>query len=260
MSDKRKSIPKNKLEAQSFEGAMKEIDDRVAGFRARQEASAPYNYPFTLPKWLELHLWTDEEGLCLICDIEPDHVDIQWGDSPEISNAGFLSNLDIADYPTLDMYSYDERKKLDHDFVETLQYKAYLIGRAENTLKRASKLLRRNTSWPDRPTSPKQWLEFAQSYNIEVPWLEWAESEGLMARSPINANKKPDKRAVDSRLAFIGALLAELDIDPAKANLKKLVGITVDFGAPLTRNTIDAMLRAIPRAVDEVQSRKRVNK
>ena len=251
----------------------------------------------SLPKLLRHDTWGRHYGLSLLCGIDPKKSEafnpLQYYKIPydEIGTFADETGTDISDtqywtiqlladppnsarrtwYENFDdyeaaIYDWDSTRKEFPEMANEKSLDELLKDRhvAQRVLDDTNDIFSSN---PDHDSTfvahPNYFIDWAKAKNIDIRWLEWAETRKWIStpsEQTTNLPKKPDKRAKDSRLAFIGALLASKNIDPNSANMKELIGLTEDFGAPLSRNTISAILNAISSAAVEVQDRKRVNK
>lgn len=251
----------------------------------------------SLPNLLQHDTWGRHCGLSLLCGIDPkkseafnplqyykisyDEIDMfahetgtdisdtqYWtiqllADPPNSARRTWYQNVDdyekaINDW---DMIRDQFPEMADEKSLDALLTDRYVAKRALDATKDIF------SSNPDHDSTfvahPNYFIDWAKAKNVDIPWLKWAETRKLISTPSERTTNSPNKcqtRVLRAFVWFLGALLASKNIDPNSANMKELIGLTEDFGAPLTRNTISAILDAIPSAAVEVQDRKRVNK
>jgi len=238
-----------------------------------------------LSDWLKHDTWAVHEALCLVCNIEPSDSEILWPpgfeeidfDTPQAQRISLLNDEPIfslapdsdpdADAITKSIAFVDDR--VEHLWTVTTKYGLFeIIWRMYNRQKASEQL---GTCWrlfysdPAHadllPQEPSFFLDWSSRKRIEIKWLDWAKARGHLDGLAVTANSDEvdlDKRERDTLHAMIGALLHKLGIDPGQHGvIKRIVGITEDYDAPIGKTKISEVLRNIPAAKETVQDRKR---
>lgn len=118
-----------------------------------------------------------------------------------------------------------------------------------------------NADHVESPTqSPQYFIKWAKLKCIEISWLDWAKTRGYVDGSMQTTSSDQvdlDKRERDTLDTLVGALLNALKINPSGHGvIKKIVGITEDYDAPIRKTAISKILKRIPTATESVQDRK----
>ncbi len=167
-----------------------------------------------LREWLAADTWSAQEAVCLLSDVDPTGAVIKWGgftnsfgghvDSPKIEHGQLLSeeiNLSfsepgervfevtswIDDEPFFDAY-----KLTSGSNAESQQMNIRTV--AERQVRRAWNLYRRNPEHSENDQRPPyEFVEWGKTQRLDIPWLEWAEHNGFLAK--VNKNAEPEPKA-----------------------------------------------------------------
>ena len=151
-----------------------------------------------LGAWLKHDTWKPYDGLLIILGIEPTGSDVNWDgyknimdihiDSVKIINAEFFD--DVYDEYLLPHDIDEEEAKKEWGFteqtIECLALKNEKIRAYSNRLAEV-KSLWDASNFKDERYSPKHYIEWAVSKNIDLPWLDWA-IENKLTEQVINSD------------------------------------------------------------------------
>lgn len=230
-----------------------------------------------LRDWLELATWESKEAVCLLCDIDPTGTDIHWDgftnihgghvDAPKVERGQLLtegraSSFDQPGDRFLDVsgHEYDPWFRVDDiesvigiDDTQSLQR-----HRAEMKLRKVWSKYSRNPNHQSlRNRPPHEYIEWAISEGVDIPWLEWAIQESLVDLAKdtrmldrINQNSL-HSRERNTLLVLIAALCRANSIDYERRGIaKQLVGLVDEIGMSISDDTVRKILKDIPQALD----------
>lgn len=139
-----------------------------------------------LHEWLQHDSWVVRDALLLMANIVPEGVDVNWDgyknhmgvwlDKPAIVNAQLFSE-------SYAFYLFPSKVKKDEDekIAIKIRNKNSKLHRASEQLNRIKKLW--DSAQHENERYPIQYyLNWAKNKDIEIPWLTWAESSGLISR------------------------------------------------------------------------------
>lgn len=195
---------------------MKSIFDpeAIEKFHREQQAkrkSDPYSYS-SLKRWFDLDQWTYREALCLMCDIDPENADIDWYaqqrsaspdiEKPRIENAQILS--ESRNFIKLPRHQTAVEPD-DPDYSERVNQKNNKLAVATIKLQKIYATYDRALDAPASPlghATPASFVEWALKRKIDIPWLDWAKSQGLVTteRSKVSGGKtrkETDSQKID---------------------------------------------------------------
>ena len=186
------------------------MDDAEKQFQSFQRD--PYSY--TLSPWFDLDTWSQKEGLLLLSNIEPSGADIEWGyenfagvwiDAPQIHNAQLLDQSEFFYMVPFERRGVmpPEPEKLSPAEEEILQ-KRMLLSSTESTLQRTFKLWVSGLHEDDR-YAPDYFVAWAVKKQVNIPWLDWAQSNGF-----IEEHLRPDAETATDRQERLAKLKAQL--------------------------------------------------
>lgn len=110
----------------------------------------------------------------------------------------------------------------------------------------------------DDRNPPMFYIEWAEKKGVQIPWIEWARSEGLVPESQVEVSTALlDEQSLDQRerttlLTIIAALAKEAKIDiskPSKAGVL-IESMTEQMGARVGSRTVSTHLKRIQNALE----------
>jgi len=178
------------------------VDKIVPRILSHEEAkklreSNPYKFS-ELRAWLKLDTWKQNDGLLLITGIEPQGADVNWEgyknymgvhiEGTQLINACLLD--DAEDYYDLPHNMGEDEAKNKWNYGEDLIEE---LAERNKTIQKYSKILNDikiiwdASNFKDERYSPKHYIEWAVSKNIDLPWLDWA-IENKLTEQVINSD------------------------------------------------------------------------
>ncbi|VUX54890.1 protein of unknown function [uncultured Woeseiaceae bacterium] len=165
-----------------------------------------------LRNWLKLKFWRADESLCLLCDIDPTGAFISWGfenytgeiiDTPKLVNAQLLREpivfYSIPVDPKSPKFGYLKFSpgpglpdNLPDAGLEIVRRKGEKLQLAQEKLRQITMFFERHPHSQEVDLfSPEYVIDWAVSEGINIPWLDWAESQGLVTteRSELSGGK-----------------------------------------------------------------------
>lgn len=173
----------------------------------------------SLHDWFRLDTWTDKEGICLICGIDPTDARIDWYGNP--TEAGLVENVPIIEQAQLlledSSFRETPREQLnqtekqitalivrlgDPDFTSDQLTPSSEVYEKDIKLKAAQKHLQQIWSVYSRANDkeipfgaerPSWYVNWALRRNINIGWLDWAEHNGYLVKKSISSHAKLNK-------------------------------------------------------------------
>jgi len=184
-----------------------------------------------LTEWLKHDTWASHEALCLVCDIEPSDSEILWPprfedisfDTPQPQRIAMLSEepiYSLAPDPDADTFALQRSNSFIEERLETgwdTEFSCHFFEihtrmqnrqRASGRLESCWRIFFSTPAHADLPPQePTYFLEWSSRKQIEIPWLEWAKSSGLINDKPDESPAvKTEKRTIPSKASEIEEL------------------------------------------------------
>jgi len=166
----------------------------------------------SLEWWFQLETWEPKEAICLICGIDPRMTKIAWDDITieKLRHNGIIKKGDYETFlyegwePCLSAWS--EASKDDEEaYLDAMSAVAEYQMEFEDSLKDVWMRFSRAVDfeadgfWGSRP---KNYLNWAKSKGIEIPWFDWAERNGYLNQELIgnhsDAEQSPEAQVKKS--------------------------------------------------------------
>lgn len=231
-----------------------------------------------LVDWLKKDTWSAQEAVCLLSDIDPTGVLIDWDgftnaygghvDSPKIERGQLLCEgtdfgfdeemmrvIEIISGPVDEPFiTAEEVCTKPFNKLRRVDYRL----KAESGLRKLWDLYRRSPDHDeDDQRPPSEFIEWAKAQGLDIPWISWADENGLLhetgeadAASISNSAKLPTRER-NTLLVVIAALCRANSIDYERRGIaKKLVGLVDEIGMSISDDTVRKILKDIPQALD----------
>ena len=243
----------------------------------------------SLPTFLRHDTWDALTAIALLCEIDPKHSDlfdpriyyntdlveeIMYDDTQPYWKIKLLSDYKKEHIPKCWYASVDDFQDASGNWDKnweqwpdnpdpyiSLDNKIAPQFAAQRHYVEVREIFFSSPDHKDNPTrDPKYFVHWALSKGLEIKWLQWAEVRGYIDDSNQAATADSpdlDKRERDTLDALVGGLLHALKIDPSEHGvIKKIEGLTEDYGAPIRKTAISKILKRIQTAKESVQDRK----
>jgi hypothetical protein len=209
-----------------------------------------------LREWLRHDAWKAKDALLLLAGIVPTSLDEI--DHSLIAAIDYFPEPDaepiVNGFTLLDGQSFSglATRGSENEHVETF-YSLWRIFFSNPDHQR------------DAVFSPAYYIGWAQDKGLEIAWLDWVLSAGLVqdneSRAPLTRKDTNDQDFLDGDIQrpterytlylLIAALLRNMDIDWNQRGITKvIVGMTEELGAPIGDDTVRNIIKRLDDAVE----------
>ena len=142
--------------------------------------------------------------------------------------------------------------------LETLAGKKYTYAESPNIIhlfliEHAKVMKLWGTGRHEEMNSPAYYIEWAQSKQIDVPWLRYVVEQGFYTPKSKEVDSSPiSNKERDTLLVIIAALAkdAGLDLSRTSKAADLVASMTQEMGAPISSSAIESKLKLIPQALE----------
>ena len=235
------------------------------------EARKVNPYPQSaLPYWLKLETWTEKEGIYILAGIDPNSVVDQYSGLGGITQFSDATPFEKSDSFFLDPIETCSESEFAggtdayQSYLEAYERKKEILDRKRNLVSTLSHVLSRSVaglgqaaikSESEDTYKPEQFTRWASSIFFEPDWFKWARDNKYLndnsSESPPVTDKPLSTTERNTLLTVIAALCDYSALDTqARGTAKQISSMTSELGAEVSDDTVRAILKKIPGALE----------
>lgn len=208
-----------------------------------EEMESRRGVPILLSKWFLHDTWAADEALMLLVGLCPDGTLIE---QYKTIDGDVMSRIEIA-------YSLDGYESMPYSFAQEFEDGEEVCGLLDrmSTTWRHLAALWESGQHPEK-NAPSYYIAWAKAKKYDIPWLSWAEENGLLG-DVISQDPKPlTTKQSTSLLTIIYLLAEEAGIDWKKSSkAAQLIVAKADaLGIQIGQRTVEEYLKQIPIALE----------